>query len=185
MFLLIYYSNSLYWVLAVCWASLMAQMIKNLPAVQETKVEGRFFTIWAIWVRKIPWRRKWQPAPVFLPGEFYGQRSLLGYSPWDCKESDTSELITLCCILDTRIFKNEQHLHPACYHVRRNVQWKYETGKWVEDQIFSLQTCTYGEYWYISTTCNKQVMFWVFSLESLGNIINLVEIWPGNSFVEL
>ena len=128
MFLLIYYSNTLYWVLAVCWASLMAQMIKNLPAVQETKVEGRFFTIWAIWVRKIPWRRKWQPAPVFLPGEFYGQRSLLGYSPWDCKESDTSELITLCCILDTRIFKNEQHLHPACYHVHRNVQWKYETG---------------------------------------------------------
>ena len=91
MFLLIYYSNTLYWVLAVCWASLMAQMIKNLPAVQETKVEGRFFTIWAIWVRKIPWRRKWQPAPVFLPGEFCGQESLVGYSPGDVKESDTTE----------------------------------------------------------------------------------------------
>ena len=34
------------------------------------------------WVRKIPWRRKGQPAPVFLPGESYGQRSLMGYSPW-------------------------------------------------------------------------------------------------------
>ena len=37
------------------------------------------------WVRKIPWRRKWQPSPVFLPGEFHGQRSPAGYSPWGCK----------------------------------------------------------------------------------------------------
>ena len=34
------------------------------------------------WVGKIPWSRKWQPAPVFLPGEFRGKRSLAGYSPW-------------------------------------------------------------------------------------------------------
>ena len=43
------------------------------------------------WVRKIPWRRKWLPTPVFLPGEFHGQRSLEGYSPWGCKESDMTE----------------------------------------------------------------------------------------------
>ena len=36
----------------------------------------------------IPWRRKWQPTPVFLPGKFHGQRSLAGYSPWGSKESD-------------------------------------------------------------------------------------------------
>ena len=41
--------------------------------------------------RKIPWRRKWQPTPVFLPGEFHGQRSLAGYSLWNRKESDTTE----------------------------------------------------------------------------------------------
>ena len=35
------------------------------------------------WVRKIPWRRKWQPTPVFLPGKFHGLRSLVGYSSWD------------------------------------------------------------------------------------------------------
>ena len=35
-----------------------------------------------LWVWKIPWRREWQPTPVFLPGEFHGQRSLAGYSPW-------------------------------------------------------------------------------------------------------
>ena len=43
------------------------------------------------WVGKIPWRRKWQPTPVFLHGKFHGQRSLVGYSPWGCKESDTTE----------------------------------------------------------------------------------------------
>ena len=43
------------------------------------------------WVRKIPWSRKWQPTPVFLPGKFHGQRSLAGYSPWGHKESDTTE----------------------------------------------------------------------------------------------
>ena len=37
------------------------------------------------WVRKIPWRRKWQPAPVFLTGKSHGQRSLKGYSPWGNK----------------------------------------------------------------------------------------------------
>ena len=43
------------------------------------------------WVRKIPWSRNLQPTPVFFPGKFHGQRSLAGYSPWDRKESDTSE----------------------------------------------------------------------------------------------
>ena len=37
------------------------------------------------WARKIPWRRKWQPTPVFLPGKSHGQRNLVGYSPWGCK----------------------------------------------------------------------------------------------------
>ena len=43
------------------------------------------------WVGKIPWRRNWQPAPVLLPGKSHGWRSLVGYSPWGCKESDTTE----------------------------------------------------------------------------------------------
>ena len=43
------------------------------------------------WIKKIPWRRKWQLMPVFLPGESHGKRSLVGYSPWGCKESDITE----------------------------------------------------------------------------------------------
>ena len=51
------------------------------------------------WVRKFPWRSEWQPTPVFLPGEFHGQRSLVGYCPWGCKESDLTEQLTLPLLL--------------------------------------------------------------------------------------
>ena len=46
------------------------------------------------WVGKIPWRSEWLPIPVFLPGESYGQRILVGCSPWDRQESDTTEQLT-------------------------------------------------------------------------------------------
>ena len=57
------------------WAtSLVAKMVNHLPAMRE------------IWVWSLgwedPWRRKWQPTPVFLPGESHGRRNLVGYSPW-------------------------------------------------------------------------------------------------------
>ena len=64
-------------------------VIKNLRAsVGDT---GHEFDPW---VRKIPWRRKWKPTPVFLPGESRGQKSLAGYSPWDRKELDTTERLS-------------------------------------------------------------------------------------------
>jgi len=44
------------------------------------------------WVGKIPWRRAWQPIPVFLPGKSHGQRSLVGYGPLGCKELDATEV---------------------------------------------------------------------------------------------
>ena len=46
------------------------------------------------WVSEIPWRRKWQPTLVFLPGESHGQRNLAGYSPWGHKESDMTERLS-------------------------------------------------------------------------------------------
>ena len=42
-------------------------------------------------VGKFPWRRTWQPTPVFLPGEFHGKRSLAGYGPWGSQRVDTAE----------------------------------------------------------------------------------------------
>ena len=64
-------------------SSLMAQRVEHLPSMQET------------WVRslgqKIPWRRKWQPTPVLLPGKSRGQRSPVDYSPWGHKEPDMTK----------------------------------------------------------------------------------------------
>ena len=51
------------------------------------------------WVGKILWRRKWQPIPVFLPGKSRGQRSLVGYSPQGCNQSDTTEHARICSII--------------------------------------------------------------------------------------
>ena len=89
-------------------------------------IAGKFFTIWAskfrlpsgtsdkksscqysrlkrcgfdLWIGKIPWNRKWQPALVVLPGKSHEQRSLVGYSPWGHKELDTTEQ------LSTHIYK--------------------------------------------------------------------------------
>ena len=42
-------------------------------------------------IRKLPWRRKWQPTPAFLSGKSHGQRGLVSFRPWGCKESDTTE----------------------------------------------------------------------------------------------
>ena len=63
-------------------ASLVTQLVKNPPAMQETSVQ---FLGW-----EDPWRRKWQPIPVFLLGESHGQRSLEGYSSWGHKELDVT-----------------------------------------------------------------------------------------------
>ena len=46
------------------------------------------------WVRKVPWKRKRQPTPVFLPGKFHGQRSLAGYCPWGCKGLNITEQLS-------------------------------------------------------------------------------------------
>ena len=62
-------------------------VVKSAPANGKRRKRRRSDP----WVRKTPWRRAWQPTPAFLPGESYGQRSLVGYSPGDRKESDMTK----------------------------------------------------------------------------------------------
>ena len=73
------FGNSSWW----HQASLVAQMVKNPPAMQETQVRSLG--------REDPLEWAWKPIPVFWPGESHDQRSLAGYSPWGHKESDTTE----------------------------------------------------------------------------------------------
>ena len=71
----------------VIWSTLGFSVVKNLPAnAGDSRDVGLIPR-----VRKIPWRRKWQPAPLFLPGESHGQWSLVGYSPWGHRESNVTE----------------------------------------------------------------------------------------------
>ena len=62
-------------------------MVKSLFAMWRPEFDP--------WIGKIPYRRKCQPTPVFLPEEFHGQRSLVGYGQWNQKESDTTEQLTI------------------------------------------------------------------------------------------
>ena len=64
-------------------ASLVAQMAKCLPAMRETWIQSPGW--------EDPLEKEWQTIPVLLPGKFHGWRSLVGYSPWDCKELDMTE----------------------------------------------------------------------------------------------
>ena len=79
------------------YVSLVVQMVKNLPATWETWV-------WSLSGERIPWRREQLPTPVFWPGEFHRQRSVVGYSPWGRKESDTTMWLPL--LLSTFIPRN-------------------------------------------------------------------------------
>ena len=73
------------------WASLVAQLVKNSPAKQET------------WIQSLGWEdpleKEWQSTPVLLPGESHGQRSLAGYGPWDLRESDMTEQLSLALFM--------------------------------------------------------------------------------------
>ena len=71
------------WLFIVKPAAVVAQKVKNLPAFRSPRFDP--------WVGKIPWRRKWQSTPIWLPGKSHEQRSLVGYSPWGLKELNTTE----------------------------------------------------------------------------------------------
>ena len=94
--------------------SLVAQMVKNLPAMQET------------WVRLLgleePLEESMQSTPVFLPGEFHGQRNMAGYSPWGCKESDmTKQLSTTQCSKDRqkKNYRFEEENKSTCKVIKK------------------------------------------------------------------
>ena len=72
------------------------------PPVQETWVQSLG--------RKLPWRRAWHPTPAFLPGESHGQRSLVGYSPQGCKESDTTEATKHACLTRNILMASQKHM---------------------------------------------------------------------------
>ena len=76
------------------WASLVAQTVKCLPAVWETRVRSLGW--------EDPLKKEMEPTPVLLPGKFHGLRSLVGYSPRGGKQSDTTEQLHFHFLLYTK-----------------------------------------------------------------------------------
>ena len=72
--------------------------VKN-PSPNKGDLEAQFDP----WVTKIPWRGKWQPTLIFLPGESYKQRVVVDYSPWGCKESDRSQWLSMHACKDREL----------------------------------------------------------------------------------
>ena len=85
-------------------------MVKNLPAnAGDAEDSG--------WIPgKIPWRRKWQSTPVFLPGESHGQRSLVGYKSVSCKELDATE--QLSTHTHTHTHTTHTHMHTHLFYIK-------------------------------------------------------------------
>ena len=73
-----------------CWAAVYG-VTQNRTRLKRLSSSSSRRQGYDPWVGKIPWRRKWQPTPVFLPGKSHGLRRLLGCGPQCCKESDTTE----------------------------------------------------------------------------------------------
>ena len=112
---------------------LVAQRLKRLPAMRETGFDS--------WVRKIPWRRKWQSTPVFLPGESHGQRSLVGFSPLGHKEYYT--------LLVPKSF-DPLALDFVCKSpVNLFSKWKFLSCFWVFATPWTIQSMEFSrpEYW--------------------------------------
>ena len=83
------------------------------------------------WVGKIPWRRKWEPTPVFLPGESHAQRRLAGYSPWDLKESAMTEAIASTHV--THILKTPFNCCPVVIHKEKTF-WASSINSFREEE---------------------------------------------------
>ena len=95
---------------------MVANTVKNLPVMPETR--GRSLG------QEDPWRRKWQPTPVFLPGESHEQRNLVGYSPWGCKKSDKTEQLSIqYCKKRKRLLELKSELGSTSNSTVSSVIW--------------------------------------------------------------
>ena len=105
----------------------MAQQIKNLPTVQDTQEMGLIPGS-----GRSPGVGKWHPTPLFFPELSHGQRSLAGYSLWDCKESDMPERL-----MHTRMINDVGHLFVSLFYVSTSSLAKYPCMSFIDFLITS------------------------------------------------
>ena len=109
-------------------------------------------------IGKSPWRRKWQPTPVFLPGKFHGQRSLADYSPWGHEESNVTE-----------------HAHTMIYRVQiYEIFWAVE-----RHQVYAISKCANSAYWLFWTSQRQGLFQWAGSSHKVTKVLELqnTQVW--------
>ena len=116
----------------------VAQVVKNLPAYAGEAARCEL----DLWVWKIPWRKKWHPTPVLLPGKFHGQRSLAGYSLWGYKKSDTTSRLSTPCPWSLDVYSSTRRHCKSNYNGQGGSPF-YNKGKnWLGTGIQSITEVT-------------------------------------------
>ena len=152
---------------------------------------------------KIPWRRKWQPTPVFLPGESPGRRSLVGYSPWGHKESDTTEPLHLLCqwaqLCDLLVFRVCICLPHLSFLVFSASLFLLKGSFLVLSvkHAIPLFGSFWGFVWFVLLlllhpsihtwpTANSQIL-WIYSclINVVSNYVPIMDFFPRNKFLHL
>ena len=163
------------------WHEAMSTVVKHDTSGKESTCQCRRSKScrFSPWVRKSPWNRKWQPTPVFLLRKFHGQRSLVGYSPWGRKESDTTGHI--------------QHTHTQWVRFGFSSQW---TQHFREICSESWPISLFAEVWWanscktvLKTSCSdiKNLALILYTLcykiqFALQYIINVHNKWLSDSY---
>ena len=138
------------------------------------------------WVRKNPWRRKWQPTPVFLPGKFHGQRSMVGCSPWS-RERVGHDLVIKQQQQQQVLFSNSRPL--LYYHHFRLYTWTLPDGQhWKQIDYILCSQRQRSSIWSAKTRlgvdCGSDhelliAKFW-FKLKKVGKLTRplTIQVWP-------
>ena len=125
------------------------------------------------WVGKIPWRRKWQPTPVFLPGKRYGQKSLVGCSSWGYKELDWTEHACMnICLSSTWVLG---YCLPSAYHSAWHLvnNWKnvYWSCVWMNDGWRKCDPTKFCDLPKIALTTQWQILSWNLGYLSMTQLL--------------
>ena len=129
----------------------MALGVKNLPAYAGDARERCWLDPW---VRKIPWRRKWEPTPVFLTGKSHEERSLAGYRPWGHKQLDTVEWLNT----------HSRHWSRCLYEEKSNF-----SAQWLGYKVISLGSNRKKVYfWKMFPLLNKVCVYQAQVWQTLG-----------------
>ena len=150
-------------------APLVAQRVKCLPPMQKTRVRSLQCRRPGFdpWVGKIPWRRKWQPTSVLLPGKFHGLRSLIGYSLWGCKESDMTEQLHFHFLYGSLTVCKESYNKPRQSIKKQRHQFA-DKGPYSQSYGF---TCSQEQMWELDHKEGLAQKNWCFQFMVLEKIL--------------